>query len=277
MNENNNISLGEKIAFIISFIATLIALYSFNDQLKNVNINLLMGTYSLDNILLLFTLILGTSLYFYALNCIRFDFPALLNIKSLKYLEMGGRLFYFLAIFVYPLSLFILWIINLITIWLAQYIDISIQNSNFLDVSAESLSLAGIALSAYFIYTQSRLTSLIFIEEKLEKLEDATLKANYDFENKKYNYVPIHLYERIIEKLEGVLVKEYGYSVSNVSKARLIRLALERKVLTEKDYAFIHHLRRLRNSIAHDQDSRDLTEEEVRILINKTSAIIRRL
>lgn len=277
MNDDNSISLGEKLAFIIGFIATLIALYSFNSQLKNINLDLLIGTYSLDKILHIFLILLGISLYFYALNCIRFDFPILLNIKALKNVEIGGHLFYFLAIFVYPLMLLILFSTNFVIDWFGQYMTISID-MNFPKGVLEGIITIIIAIiTTIFTWKQSKETISMFIEIKSESEEDASIKANYDFENKKYNYVPIHLYEQIIQKLESIMGKDYGISISKIPHLKLLHFAYDRKILNKKDFEFIQYLRGLRNSYAHAKNTHDLSKSEVRKLIEETNTIIKKL
>ncbi len=273
MNGDNKINFGDKLGFIVGFIAVIFTLYSFDPKIKSMELNVLLGIYSFNKILFIFLCSLGVSLYFYSLNYIRLDFPYLLKIKWLKFLESGGKIFYLLA-FIYSLIIIILVILGFIFSWFSK------DNFNFSQVLISSLlsTISGI-LAALFVSKQQKNNLSTFLEERKENKEKAFSEANYDFDNEKYNYVPIHLFKMILEKIESILVKEYGYGISKIPIFRLIRFALEKNIIKEEDYAFIQKLRKIRNQVAHSHTEKTppLSKEKTKELFRETKQLTKKL
>src|ERR1700748_58011 len=88
------ITFSDKLAFIVGFSTIILAFSSYKEQAQKI---FLLPELSLFSLAGIFLSMLFASTYLYGLNYIRYDFPSLLRIKWLRYIELTANILYLFA------------------------------------------------------------------------------------------------------------------------------------------------------------------------------------
>lgn len=276
--KTENINFSNKLEFIVGFFAIIFALTSFKDKLELIKLDILIGSFSLFSLISFFLGLLFVSIYLYALNYIRYDFPALLKIKWLSwlgYIEFLARLAYFITIIIFPLFL-------LITCCISSVIKVlPAIPSNFKTLLSE---ITGVVVALVFVLVSFIMQLLRFREEKsalMEKLKEKerrfSLKAKNLYEKGSYDFFLLNIYNSLTKLIGSRLVEKYGLDIGRISSKALIDLAEKNKLISKNDLAFINDLRILRNQVAHGTLTEKISKNKVEFFMNRINEIIDKL
>lgn len=240
----NNINFSEKATFVVGFAALIIAFYPYKELAQNISIQIFGWDTSIYDLVGIFLLVLFFATYLYGFNYIRYDFPSILGVKWLSYIELLAHIVYMIA-FVFPVFIIVLILISS----LAKIIPNSIKFiSDILNLTAIILSTISILYTGFRAYKNKK-DDLIseLLEEQVRFSRETDLSKELDY------LTIINLYESIIASLELLLIPYIGISVRRISTPRIIRLASDKKIISSQESSVINDLRGVRNKIAHNQ------------------------
>lgn len=265
--KTNNINFSNKVGFIIGFIAVIIALYPFKQTLDSIKINLLIVSPSLTLLIAIFLGLLFLSIYFYALNYIRYDFPSLLNIEWLRFIEFLAHLMYFIA-FLYPLFVLAVWVLSLI---INLFPQISIKEVYYILLVLSSASLVLISIFIQILKIRGK------EEELYERVKHFSKRSSELYQKGSHDFIFLYLYNSLVKLIQLKLTKRLGSDIDKISTIELIELAHRRKLISKDDLYFINELRALRNQVAH-RDRRDIfTKKKIEPFIKRANEISKKL
>lgn len=271
--KTESINFSTKLEFIVGFFAIIFALTTFKDKLELIKLDILIGSFSLFSLILFFSGLLFVSIYLYALNYIRYDFPALLRIKLLswlKYIEFLARLAYFIAI-ISPLFLLILCCISLV-IKLLPAIP-----SDFKTHLGEITLVLALLVSFIMQLLRFREEKSTIMEKLKEEERRFSLKAKNLYKKGLYDFVLLNLYNSLTKLIGSRLVEKYGLDIGRISSKALIDLAEKNKLISKNDIAFINDLRILRNQVAHETLTEKISKNKAEFFMNRINKIIDKL
>lgn len=266
-----SIRFNDKIGFVIAFFTAIIALYPFKDKIDAYDIDILIGSFSLSSLVMVFLGLLFLSIYLYALNYIRYDFPRLLTVRYLKYVEYLAHLFYFVAVLVYPLFLLVMWgvssLLELLSLKLYLLKDIF-----FMVASVVFVLFSLIIQVKRFIERELELSEAMVEEER-----QFVLKTKEIYQEKIYGMTLMTVYAGLMKVIKLRLLKDFGLDVNRVDSRRLINLIDKHKLLSSEDITFLHDLRMIRNRMAHGELAKSITKEKAKAFIDRGNKIVRKL
>lgn len=271
--KTESINFSTKLEFIVGFFAIIFALTTFKDKLELIKLDILIGSFSLYSLILFFSGLLFVSIYLYALNYIRYDFPAILKLKWLswlKYMEFLAHLAYFIAI-ISPLFLLITCCISFVIKLLPA-------------IPSYFKTLLGLITGVLAAFILIVMQLLRFREEKstiMEELKEEelrfSLKAKNLYEKGLYDFVLLNLYNSLTKLIGSRLVEKYGLDIGRISSKTLIDLAEKNKLISKNDLAFINDLRILRNQVAHGTLTEKINKNKAEFFMNRINEIIDKL
>lgn len=271
--KTENINFSAKLEFIVGFFAIIFALTTFKDKLELIKLDILIGSFSLYSLISFFLGLLFISIYLYALNYIRYDFPALLKIKWLSwlgYIEFLARLTYFITI-IFPLFLLIMSCISSV-IKLLPAIP-----SNFENLLGVIIVFLTVLISFIMQLLRLREEESALMDELKEKVRRFSLEVKNLYEKRLYDLVLLNLYNILTKLIGSRLVKKYGLDIERISSKALIDLAEKNKLVSKNDLAFINDLRILRNQVAHGTLTEKISKNKVEFFMNRINEIIDKL
>lgn len=241
---NNSANFSDKAAFIIGFSALILAFYPYKEFAQKIMVKIFNWDISIYNLIGVFLLILFLTTYIYGLNYIRYDFPSILKIKCLNYIELLAHIMYMIA-FTFPILVMLLVLISSLTKFLPdsnQWILLTISNIATTIITTASLY---IGIRTY----KNKEADLI--KELLE--EQIKFSENTDFSKGSDHLTILNLYESIILNMESLLIPHIGISIKKLSSFRVVELASNKKLISPQEVKIIKELRKIRNQIAHGQ------------------------
>ncbi|MFA5024487.1 MAG: hypothetical protein WC523_06060 [Patescibacteria group bacterium] len=240
---SNGISYSEKTAFVVGFAALVIAFYPYKELAENISIQIFNWNTSVYNLFGVFLLMLFFATYLYGLNYIRYDFPLILSIKWLSYIEPLAHIIYMVA-FVSPIFIIFLIIISSLTNIIPGSNQWILAASNITTVITAIISL----YVGFRVYKNKKDDLINELSEERVRFSGET-----DF-SKGSDYLTIlNLYESIVASLESLLVPYLGISIRRIPTSKVIRLASDKKIISFQEGNVINDLRGIRNKIAHNQ------------------------
>lgn len=269
--QKNLINFNDKAGFIVGFFAAAIALYPLKEQLDLIRIDILIRSVSLTSIFIIGLGILFFAMWLYALNYIRYDFPSLLTIRWLHYIEIAAKAFYFISIFVYPFLILILFIVASIIKHLPE-IPFGINQLIF-----TAGILMGVVLAFKFQIEEFKKKEDFLLRKIRERELELSAKAREFRSLDNYKYALLETYNSVVKGIEASLIRLHGSGVERIPQSELIRLALMRKVISEKEYEFIQRLRSIRNQVAHGEFESPISRREVDVLLARAKILTTRL
>lgn len=275
MTENNepiNSNIIDKSGFVVGFLAAVFILYSFKDFFDRYRLDLGLFNLSLTNIVVGFIVLLLISMYLYAINYIRYDFPQLLYIKQLRYVEIAAHFIYLSALLIYPLLVVFVWVLYATIHSIYEPLNYEIKEI--------------IAVIIYSILLITGLYSILKLLLKRKKYILSELKTERDIEinaidyeklnNNKYIAI-LEIYKAIIDSLKYELFVEAGLDSRKLHGSKVIKIAKELSIISEEDYNYLFKLNTIRNRIAHAEFGivNNITSDvELDELISKSSKFI---
>jgi hypothetical protein len=271
--EGNSINFSGKLEFIIGFIAILITLYQFRTSLDLIQINIIIGSFSLTNVIIGFSLLLFISFYLYAINYIRYDFPSLTDIEKLRYIEFFAHLLYFFALVAYPLIIFFLAGISyIISLFIQMPLSSSVELLIF-GITSIVMSILSIILQTIEFKRREQMKM-----EGLDEIEKQfAINAKEAYEKGIYEPVFLYLYNSVVKLIQIRLVKKLGIDIERVPTWQLIEIAYKNNLITTEDAELIKDIRGIRNKVAHGEKTIKITKDMTKNFIDKTEKILRKL
>lgn len=255
--------------FILGFVAVIISLSAFKDELENIILTIGILKFSLAQYL--FILILGFlfCLYLYAIEKI-FGNTRVGNSKIFNHIVNSAYILFTLLI-LSPLFLTLIWIIYKIVL-------------TFLNLDENAKEILVITLGVV-IGIYSGIVSSIIASRYLKQLKDK-LQQELENEEIKELEMAINLLKNgyysqcILESFKVLelhfykLLQRKNIRVQRHNFLDIIGFSLQIGIISDKEFAFINNLRRMRNSAAH-LDIRH-TEEEARNIIKLIKHLIQK-
>lgn len=269
----------EKLTFIVGFIAIFIALYPLKTYSDNQAIFILFGEISLTNLVLIFLGLLSLSLYFYALNYIRYDFPIFSEIKKLAYIEYFAHFFYLIAV-IYPLLVIGIYIISRLIHSLVELLSKIIT-----PITADTISIvlgmvASFMVGASLLYLQTldwqkRMSLTLGVLDSLEKKYFLEVKEHV--EKGENSLALAYLYEGLTKLLELSLIKKLNIDFMRIEGIDISLVAYKNNLINKDDLQFIKQLKDFRNKTAHNVLIESTSKSETINLIKRAEEILRKI
>lgn len=242
----NNKDIKDKAVFVLGFLAIFIALSPFKQELSKININIGGSEdFNLLGALVVFTALLIISVYLYALDYTKYNFPKYQNSIIFRWIIPLANLFYSLAIW-FPLMIILMMIINIGPI--KTFI-------NYAKVPIIWIDLFLIFILLIIGIYKALKNKDNGDEEKSNLLEESRIKSLYkslalikkDF----YGEALIEVYKAIEQYIKERLLSEKRYTTKYMPMRELLDLAYKNKLIDTKDMIMIKDLQGLRNKAVH--------------------------
>lgn len=265
--------LKEKYEFVIGFVALIVSLSAFKDELKLMVINLSFHSFNLAE--LFFWLIVG---YLCVLQLYVIPFVFSRKYPESKFLNFIGESSYFIFV-VLSLSPIILgfvyigdWLINLIPPFTDKAKSI---------ISMLLSSIIG-AVFSFFANSIVRWYKKEKTKEAVEELEEEEIKeietAIKLIDNGHYAQSILELSKAVETRLFKTLITK-GIPIKQRNLLELLRASKKHEILTDTEISSIDELRVLRNKVAHeteidiDKQTAERLQKLVKSIIIKTNEI----
>jgi len=258
-----------KYEVILGFVALIISLSAFKDELAKVSIPLIHTTISLADYYLSIVYCLSICLYLYIIENIAKD----TKIGSWKIFDIILKIAYFLFVFtlITPILLALNFIIYKIYISLAS--DNKILNYANNLTSTIILGFLGGVISeilSKYILREKRIKLNEEIEEKeIKQLNNASKLYNDGYYShsvlETFKTLETHLYKKLTQK--DIRVPRHNIN-------QIIQVALKNKIITENDLPIINDIRGMRNVAAHTDSN--YTQQQAQFALDFVKKLISR-
>lgn len=238
--------ISDKTEFVLAFAALIIGLGVFSSDLKQININFGFKSFSLWDIGSVILLLLLLSIYLYALDYVRYGIPRIENWKLFKTLQRIAHFLYLFAI-ILPLLIALIWPVAFL---LSKLPVTNIQNYVSYIVTIFSIL---ISIGAFFLSSlQLKGIERIIQEEISERASRSLLETDRLVEKRKWRLVVIETF-RLLELMFKNKAEEIGINASRLPFVRLVRIFVEKELITKTQAAKLDQVRELRNLAAHSE------------------------
>lgn len=253
--------LKENYQFVIGFVAIVISLSAFKDELKEIKINL--SFFSFDASDLFFWLIIG---YLIILQIYTVPFIFSRKFPDSKFLIFIGDLAYITFVFLTltPLIIGVIylfdWLINLI-----PPISFNFRKNTSILFSVVMGSLSSkLANNIVKWFKNERTNELVdkLEEEEVKELEEANKLALDGY----YAQSILELSKTITTRLNKILISQ-GITLKKRNFLELIKVSKKNNLLSDEDIVNIEELRVLRNKVVHESDIIVSQKESYRLLL----------
>lgn len=274
----NEINFSDKNTFVVAFFALVIALSPLNGFLNKISVSILIGEYSLLDLVYVPISLLALSMYAYAINYIRYDYALLFSWRWLRHIESLANVLYLLAILAYPLLVLGMYLLDRIIQVIAPVFSRWLESAVVLRgsiFSILSILISVLVIILQFWKSQKELENTkeqLRINEKYLKDEIGRLSSRGDHE-----MVLLKTYNNLVNTIELDLAEKYGPIVSKMSPPKIVDMARSARVLLPEEVSLIADIRGVRNRIAHSTENNVIPEEAAKDLVEKTNKIIKRL
>jgi len=242
----NNKDIKDKAVFVLGFLAVFIALSPFKQELSKININI--GASEKLNLLgavIIFTVLLIVSVYLYALDYTKYNFPKHQNSIIFRWIIPLANLFYSLAIW-FPLMIVLMVLINIGPI--KNFIDYTKIPIIWID---SFLLLILVCIGIYKALknkdNKDEEKSNLLEESRIRSLHKSLALIKKDF----YGEALIEVYKAIEQYLKERLLSEKRYTTKYMPMRELLNLAYKNELIDDKDMIMIKDLQNFRNKAVH--------------------------
>lgn len=263
--------LKDKAVFVVGLMAAFLAFSSYKEELSSIYIQIGQSAPSLSSLFLTFVIFLALSVYFYALDYLRYSFPRFQNSLTFKLTNFLANAFYSLAIF-FPLLVLIFWVASVIP-------QPSPQHQKWLlwfDILG-GLFLGGAALfNTISQIRRSKKRLIEAIDKSRARALDRALKL---FNGEFYGETIMESF-KVLEALLGEeLLEKSGLYTQGMGGGRMIELAVKHEIIDVGTANEVKILQEMRNKAAHSDKpfSREEAEKAlsiIRSVLGKTNNIL---
>lgn len=255
------------------FVAVL-ALYIFKDFSDAIALHLIIGSFSLTDIMAFFIFILALSLYFYAVTYIRYGFPHPVMLRIFKITEFLAKFFYSFAMIIYPIFIMIILFLSYLTVVLSK---INFKLDYFTFVSIMILFLLS---NFIFVFSEYRRKS-IWLKHEAQELkyrfeEDLKTKRYQLNDEKAIKWRVIRIYRNLITVIKTILASKTETDLSRFSDIDILKLAKNEELITLQDFHLVNEIRLLRNALVHSKEVY-VSGEELLNILNRVEKLLEHL
>jgi len=252
MIESNEVRIGEmtkisnKTEFILAFAAIIIGIGAFGPNLKSTQIDLGFRTFSLWELALTSFSLLCISIYVYAIDSIRYGLSFLEGRKIFKHLQRVAHLVYFLAI-TSPLVYVFIWLL----VALLELIP-SEEIMKRIDIISLIGSVVAGAVAVISALLQLRVKEKIEDELLGQEAAKLTLETDDLINKRKWRLVAIESF-RLLELMMRSKARELGLEQSKLPFIRLVKIFVNKGIISKMEAAKLDYVRELRNLAVHSE------------------------
>jgi len=262
----------DKSNFVVAFLAAVLALVVFEKNLKLMKVHLGFYEPTLFQIISLFSIFLGLSAYFYALDYIRYGTKFQNNFLFRLIIPIAD--FLYVLSMIIPIGILIIWIGNIFLNKMSGLIK-EVKNNIYVINSLFSV-LIGI-LGSFFslVYTKKRIIDLEKeLSESFKIARESRLEKANKFYAEKFYSVSILEAFKVLELTLRSRLEEKGFRTKNLKIIDLSNLALKMGLITKNDLSYIKELRAMRNKVAHldisfSKENADFVFKSVKNILDK--------
>lgn len=231
----------ERMTFAIALLGVLLALHPFLSENKNASFTLLDISIKLQYFYTLFSLLLGISIYFYALQFVKH--------KALQFTESVGN-YVFLIALIAPAAYLLLYICYLFSNIATKY-SANEELRTYISIISVLIS---IGFSIYSLYVGKNELNRREVEEKSSDKRKESYseieKAQILIEAGIYEPAIMHIFNSIMSHLRNLLLSNRIID-KEVPDFQTIQLTKQKKLINKELMERIHHLRLIRNKVVH--------------------------
>ena len=267
---SSELKITDKSSFLIAIVGLMIALEPIKDDLKDINIDFIFVNCSILVLIYVTFALLLFSIYFYALDYVRYGFKILDGLSLFKYLQTIADSFYFIAI-LSPIIYSVAW--GIIRIY-KLFPNFNINNPQ---LEALFFLLSSIVLSIFSIlaaWKQNKESNQAKEEDLDESALNSMNEARQLIDKKSWNLSIIEAYHSLELSISKKLI-ELGIDAKKIPFFRSIDILLKHGVLTIDEANKLNDIRKLRNKAVHASIA--FSEEEVSEVIENINDILPKL
>ena len=239
-------------------------------NLKNINIDFGFANYSILVLIYITFALLLISIYFYALDYVRYGFKKLDGLILFKYLQTIADSFYFIAI-LSPIIYSVAWgIVRIYKMFPKLNINDPLLEASFFFLISIGLSIFSIS-AALRLNKESNQAKEEYLDESAS---NSMNEARQLVDKKSWNLSIVEAYHSLELSISKKLI-ELGIDAKKISFFRSIDILLRHGILTIDEANRLNYIRKLRNKAAHT--SIDFSEEEVSEVIETINVILPKL
>lgn len=255
----------EKGIFVVGLMAAFLAFSAYKEELSSIRIQ--MGAHmapTLSSLFLVFVIFLALSVYFYALDYLKYSYPRFQNSFIFKVTAFLGNFFYSLGI-IFPLLVLVSWIASGIPPTPPKY------QAWLIIFDTVGVILISIGAAANAIYQMMRGRNQAI--ENIDRTKLLSLgRALQLLDNGFYREVIVESFRVLEFFLRERLLREGGLYTQGMPVSVLIEFAKKRDVLDERITSQVMDLRALRNQAVHSDQS--FNKEQATFAIDTIRSIL---
>lgn len=233
----------DKAIFAVGLMASFLAFSAYKQELSNIYLSIFHHQISLSWLFLIFVTILACSVYFYALQYLRFIFPAIQNAFIFKLISLLATLFYTLGL-LFPVLILFFWILSAIPAPTNEHLIIIVLGQIISATTVAVLSL----INAVTQLTSRKNKQVEKLEQEKNKFLQEALSL---LDGKFYNQVVIESFRVLEVYLREVLLEKFGLYTEGMNTSLVLKAAIKSGVLEKKYEAKVEKLRQRRNFFVH--------------------------
>jgi len=240
----NSKEIKDKAFFVVALLAAFLAFSSFKDSLSSIYLSIANHNYNLLHIVIFFVGLLTISVYFYALDYIKYSFGKYQNFLLFRMINPIANFFYAIAI-LFPVFILFVWIVGS-----SPTYDFLKANTHTMEIF-DSFGAVLLVLTGFFsAYFRDKMQN-DDLARKLEKVQNTYIQTALKFYDKEfYGGTVLEVFNALEQFLRENLLKIGRYTES-VSIDRLLELAQKNNIINGKDAKDIRDLRIQRNQYVH--------------------------
>lgn len=252
-----------KIVFALALLGTLFALRPIITTFGNVSYQLFSLPLKLNYVYWIFAVLLGTSVYFYAIALIGENI-------FFDYLKKIGNFTYAMALIIPPLYV-LLYAVSVITVFFMDLLKHPLTArilETLFSVLAGAIAAVGIQLFFKSFAKRDRSEKV----QNFSEQENALLSRAKKLFNENYFDISVTESWKAIEVALRKAFFNLGMNVKSTSGLSIITLSTKKKVISEQQAEDLMYVRKLRNNAAHTEIKID--REDAQRAINISDKII---
>jgi len=242
----------DKSTFVIA-LAGLIFILPFKEQLAKINIDFGFTTTNILNLLFITFVLLLISIYFYALDYIRYGFKGLEDLILFKHFQFIANYLYFIALISLPIYLLIWGIVKVYRLILFLHFP------QLIIYILPIISTVTAILSLFIVIKQTKNHRLTQEENIDGSMSISKSKIDQLVENRKWNLAIIEAF-RYLELSINKTLLEIGLDAGRIPFSHSIELLYKKEIITKSEMNSLNFIRDLRNKAVHS--SIEFTKEE---------------
>lgn len=278
-------STNDKVIFAVTFLAVLVTLSNYKDYLTKIDISIISHSFSVYDLLIYVSMTLFCSVYFSAIDKLRYNNLRLFSFKFLGITNFFAEFFYVVSILLLPGIFFALFFCSCIYSYEIYPLLTALDLEMFYHLNASDF-MTGISLIfpilalIYIIITlwQTRkIENINSIKEAYDNVSTLIMNANEAYKGGNYESLLIIINSIIENKLFTRLAEKQNLKRNLLSQNSILEIAINNKILNNEQIELIKKIRSLRNKVAHGMLETPLDKDFAKELLDKTKKLVSEL